>query len=106
MNDIIFNKQGMPNLTAPLKELLHNLSSKRTSAENVTISGLQNLSGQLKGWLYNPPSSLAQNISGNYIHYRGKKTGRKINRVKLLVEENFSHLHIKLVNFPRLNFGF
>ena len=38
--------------------------------------------------------------------YRGKKTGHKINRVKLLVGENFSHLHIKLVTFPRLNFGF
>ena len=35
-----------------------------------------------------------------------KKTGHKINRVKLLVGGNFSHLHIKLVTFPRLNFGF
>ena len=35
-----------------------------------------------------------------------KKTGHKINRVKLLVGVNFSHLHIKLVTFPRLNFGF
>ena len=34
------------------------------------------------------------------------KTGHKINRVKLLVGENFSHLHIKLVTFPRLNFRF
>ena len=41
-----------------------------------------------------------------YIPYRGKKTGHKINRVKLLVGGNFSHLHIKLVTFPRLNFGF
>ena len=38
--------------------------------------------------------------------YRGKKTGHKINRVKLLVGGNVSHLHIKLVTFPRLNFGF
>ena len=42
----------------------------------------------------------------NTVPYRGKKTGHKINRVKLLVEGNFSHLHIKLVTFPRLNFGF
>ena len=35
-----------------------------------------------------------------------KKTGHKINRVKLLVGGNFSHLHIKLVTFPQLNFGF
>ena len=35
-----------------------------------------------------------------------KKNGHKINRVKLLVGGNFSHLHIKLVTFPRLNFGF
>ena len=41
-----------------------------------------------------------------HIPYRGKKTGHKINRVKLLVGRNFSHLHIKLVAFPRLNFGF
>ena len=36
----------------------------------------------------------------------GKKTEHKINRVKLLVGGNISHLHIKLVTFPRLNFGF
>ena len=36
----------------------------------------------------------------------GKKTGHKINWVKLLVGENFSQLHIKLVTFHRLNFGF
>ena len=35
-----------------------------------------------------------------------KKTGHKINLVKLLVGGNFSYLHIKLVTFPRLNFGF
>ena len=35
-----------------------------------------------------------------------KKTGHKINRVKLLVGGNFGHLHIKLVTFLRLNFGF
>ena len=34
------------------------------------------------------------------------KTGHKINRVKLLVGENFSHFHIKLVTFPQLNFRF
>ena len=37
---------------------------------------------------------------------REKKTGHKTNRVKLLAGGNFSHLHIKLVTFPRLNFGF
>ena len=36
----------------------------------------------------------------------GKKTGHKINRVKLLVGGNFSHFHIKLVTFPQLNFRF
>ena len=36
----------------------------------------------------------------------GKKTGHKINWVKLLVGGNYSHLHIKLVTFPQLNFGF
>ena len=40
------------------------------------------------------------------IPYRGKKAGHKINRVKLLVGGNFSHLHIKLFTFPRLDFGF
>ena len=35
-----------------------------------------------------------------------KKTGHKINRVKLLVGGNFSHFHIKLVTFPQLNFRF
>ena len=41
-----------------------------------------------------------------YVPYQGKKTGHKINRFKLLVGGNFSHLHIKLVTFPRLNFEF
>ena len=35
-----------------------------------------------------------------------KKTGHKINQVKLLVRGNFRHLHIKLLTFPQLNFGF
>ena len=35
-----------------------------------------------------------------------KKTGHKIKQVKLLVGETFSHLHIQLVTFPRLNFAF
>ena len=36
----------------------------------------------------------------------GKKTGHKINRVKLLVGGSFSHFHIKLVTFPQPNFRF
>ena len=43
---------------------------------------------------------------GFQLPYRGKKTGHKINRVKLLVGGNFSHFHIKLVTFPQLNFRF
>ena len=35
-----------------------------------------------------------------------KKSGHKINRIKLLVGGNFSHFHIKLVIFPQLNFRF
>ena len=38
--------------------------------------------------------------------YRGEKTGHKINRVKLLVGGNFSHFHMKLGTFPKLNFRF
>ena len=47
-----------------------------------------------------------QSYSNLELPYRGKKTGHKINRVKLLVGGNLSHLLIKLVTFPRLNFGF
>ena len=35
-----------------------------------------------------------------------KKSGHKINRIKLLVGGNFSHFHIKLITFPQLNFRF
>ena len=52
--------------------------------------------------------NLIQIKNGIIIVYliREKKTGHKVNRVKLLVGENFSHFHIKLVTFPQLNFRF
>ena len=52
--------------------------------------------------------NLIQIKNGIIIIYliREKKTGHKVNRVKLLVGENFSHFHIKLVTFPQLNFRF
>ena len=37
MNHIIFNKQGMPNLTAPLKELLHDQSNFYNQFKNAAI---------------------------------------------------------------------
>ena len=68
--------------------------------------------GEHESWIRIPFEPTFQmesnNLSSNEIHipYRGKKTGPKINRVKLLVGGNFSHFPIKLVTFPQLNFRF
>ena len=49
--------------------------------------------------------SIEAHTLGIFLYLIGeKKTGHKINRVKLLVGGNFSHLHIKLVTFPPTKF--
>ena len=85
-------------------ELRHHVY--HTKNFQLDIEKLSCTSSAIRLHIHRMLSLLARNFRSKPVPYRGKKTGHKINRVKLLVGGNFSHFHIKLVTFPQLNFRF